>query len=65
MWDRVKYVGSRRLDPNKAQVRAEMQERADEGSFDGVWMAHETDVPLRDVFPDGWEDGGEDALGMV
>jgi hypothetical protein len=63
--DRVKYVGSGRLGPNKAQVRAEMQERADEGSFDGVWMAHETDVPLRDAFPNGWEDGGEDALGMV
>jgi hypothetical protein len=63
--DRVKYVGSGRLGPNKAQVRAEMQERADEGSFDGVWMAHETDVPLRDAFPNGWEDGGEDALGRV
>ncbi len=28
--DRVKYVGAGRLGPNKAQVRAEMQERADE-----------------------------------
>ncbi len=26
--DRVKYVGSGRLGPNKAQIRAEMQERA-------------------------------------
>ena len=42
-----------------------MQERADDGSFDGIWMAHKTDVPLRDAFPNGWEDGGEDALGMV
>ncbi len=29
--DRVKYVGIGRLGPNRAQVRAEMQERADEG----------------------------------
>ena len=42
-----------------------MQERADEGSFDGVWMAHETDVPVRDAFPYGWEEVGKDALGMV
>ena len=35
-----------------------MLERADEGSFDGVWMAHETDVLLRDAFPNGLEDGG-------
>jgi hypothetical protein len=63
--DRVKYVGSGRLGPNKAQVRAEMHERADEGSFDGVWMGLETYVPLRDAFPNGWEDGGEDALRMV
>jgi len=56
--DRVKYVGTGRLGPNKAHVREEMQERADDGEFDGVWMAHETDVPLRDAFPNGWEDGG-------
>ncbi len=42
--DRVKYVDTGRLGPNKAQVRAEMRERADDGEFDGVWMAHETDV---------------------
>jgi hypothetical protein len=60
---RVKYVGTGRLGPNKAQVRAEMQERADDGEFDGVSMAHETDEPLRDAFPNGWKDGGEDALG--
>ncbi len=60
--DRVKYVGAGRLGPNKAQVRAEMQERANEGEFDGVWMAHETDVPLRNAFPNGWGDAGGDAL---
>jgi len=47
---------------NKAQVRAKMQERADDGEFDGVWMANETDVPLRDAFPNGWEDARGDAL---
>jgi hypothetical protein len=60
--DRVKYVGIGRLGPNKAQGRAEMQERADDGEFDGVWMANETDVPLRDAFPNGWEDARGDAL---
>ncbi len=61
--DRVKYVGIGRLSPNnKAQVRAEMQERADDKEFDGVWMAHETDVPLRDAFSNGWGDAGGDAL---
>jgi len=60
--DRVKYVGFGRLGPNIAQVWAEMQERADDEEFDGVWMSHETDVPLRDAFPNGWEDAGGDAL---
>jgi hypothetical protein len=58
--DRVKYVGIGRLGPNKAQVWAEMQERADDGEFDGVCMTHETDVPLRDGFPIGWGDAGGD-----
>jgi hypothetical protein len=61
--DMVKYVGSGHLGPNKARVRAEMQESAYEGEFDGVWMAHETDAPLRDAFPNGWGDVGGDALG--
>ncbi len=58
-------MGTVRLRPNKAQVRAKMQERVDDGEFDGVLMAHETDVPLRDTFPNGWEDGGKDALEKV
>ena len=41
--DRVKYVGTRLLGPNIAQVRAEMHERADGGEFEGLWMSHETD----------------------
>ena len=39
-----------------------MQERAYGGEFDGIWMAHETDVPLRDAFPYGWGDAGGDGL---
>ena len=50
------------LGPNIAQVRADMQERADMGEFDGMWMAHETDVPVRDAFPNGWGDVGGDGL---
>ncbi len=34
--DMVKYVGAGRMGPNKAQVRAEMQERADKGEFAGI-----------------------------
>ena len=60
--DRVKYVGFGRLGPNKAQGRAEMQERADDGEFDGVWMTHKKDVPLRDAFHNGWGGAGGDAL---
>ena len=33
------------------------------GEFMGMWMAHETDEPLRVAFPNGWEDMWEDALG--
>jgi len=56
-------VGTGRLGPNKAQVRARMQERADDGEFEGLWMSHETEEPLRDAFPNGWGECGEDALG--
>ena len=51
--DRVKYVGAGRMGPNKAQVRAAMHDRADGGEFAGMWMAHETNVPVRDAFPNG------------
>jgi hypothetical protein len=60
--DRVKYVGTERLAPSKAKVRAEMHDRADGGEFAGLWMAHETDVPIRDAFPNGWGACGGDAL---
>jgi hypothetical protein len=60
--DRVKYVGYGRLGPNKAQVRAGMHERANVGEFEGLWMSHKTDEPLRDAFPNGWGECGDDAL---
>jgi len=40
-----------------------MNAQANEGEFKGVNMAHETDEPTRDAFPNGWEDIGGDALG--
>jgi hypothetical protein len=62
--DRVKYMGAGRLGPNKAKFRAVMQEKADEGELDGrLWMSRETHEPLRDAFPNGWGECGEDALG--
>ncbi len=56
-------MGNGRLGANKAQVRAEMQKRADGGEFEGLWMSHETDEPLRDAFPNGWGKYGGDGLG--
>ena len=39
--------------------------RADEGEFMGMYMAHETDEPTRDAFPNGWGDiGGCFRLGL-
>ena len=59
----TKYVGTGTVGANKAQVRQDMNTRADEGEFMGVYMAHETDEPTRDEFPNGWGDIGGDALG--
>ncbi len=59
---RVKYVGTGKMGPNKAHVRAEIQGMADGGEFAGVWMAHETDVPIMDAVPNGWGECGGDAL---
>jgi len=35
-------------------------ERAYVGEYRGMWMAHETDVPLRDAFSNGWGNVEED-----
>jgi hypothetical protein len=39
-----------------------MIDMADEGEFVGMYMAHETDEPTRDAFPNGWGDIVKDAL---
>ena len=61
MLDMTKYVGTETVGINKEQIRQEMQDRADEGEFVGMWMANETDEPTRDVFPNGrWDIRGDD-----
>jgi len=61
--DRTKYVGFGTTGQNKAQVRQDMMAMSYASEFMGMWMAHETDEPLRDTFPNGCGDMGEDALG--
>ncbi len=51
--DRTKYVGTGTTGHNRAQVRQKMITRADAGEFREMWMALETDEPLRDAFPNG------------
>jgi hypothetical protein len=50
---RTKYVGTGKTGHNRALVRQEMIAMTDVGEFMGMWMAHETDEPLRDAFPNG------------
>ena len=63
---RTKYVGTGASGSNKAQVKQAMIDRADEGEFVGMYMAHETDEPTRDALPSGWGDngGGRSRLGL-
>ncbi len=44
-----------------------MRDRAYVGEFKGMWMAHETDQPTRDAFPNGWGGigGGCSRLGLA
>jgi hypothetical protein len=37
-----------------------MHERANKGEFEGLYMSHETDEPLRDAFLNGLGECGED-----
>ncbi len=53
MLDRTKYVRTGTVGSNKAQIRQEMHDRADDGEFVGMWMAHETGEPTREAFPNG------------
>jgi hypothetical protein len=38
---------------NMTRIMQDMIERSDVGEYLGMWMAHETDVPLRNGFPNG------------
>ena len=53
--DMTKYVGHGHTGMNMARIRKEMGDRADQGEYFDMWMAHETDVPIRNAFPvGGW-----------
>ena len=54
--DKTKYVGIGLSSPNKAQIRQDMRGKGDTGEHAGFFMAHETDVLMRDAFPLGWGD---------
>jgi hypothetical protein len=56
IFDRTKYLGIGVLGTNRAQIKQGMRDRVDAGEYIGVWAAHETDVPSRDVFPTSWGD---------
>jgi hypothetical protein len=63
--DRTKYVGTGAVGANKAQVRQDMNAWADEGEFVAMYMAHKTDEPTWDAFPNRWGDIGGDVLGKA
>ena len=64
--DMTKYVGTGLTGSNRAQIRKEMVDiRRDMGEHDGIFMAHETDVPLRDAVSSRWGDCWEDGLDWV
>jgi len=57
--DMTKYVGTCHTTPNIAQIWQEMRGKGDLGEHAGIYMAHETDVPLMmDAFPSGWGTAG-------
>ncbi len=60
--DMTKYVGTGRAGSNRAQNRKEMVDRGDIGEHDGIFMAHETNIPVRDAFPSRWGYCWGDAL---
>ncbi len=47
--DRTKYVGTHVPCMSRDQIRLPMGEREDIGEYTGMYMAHETYAPLRDV----------------
>jgi hypothetical protein len=48
--DSTKYVGDGIEGLNRDQNRLGMVERADQGEFESVFFAHETDMPRGDTF---------------
>jgi hypothetical protein len=60
--DMTKYVGSGQSTHNRAQIRQDMRGMGDRGEHTGLFMAHETDVPMKDAFPSRWEVCWGDAL---
>ena len=51
--DKTKYAGTGATRAHKAHVKQDVIDRADEKEFVGMYMAHETDEPRRDAFPNG------------
>ena len=52
--DRTKYVSTGKTTAIRTEIRMEMRERGDMGGHGHLWMAHETDVPMRYAFLIGW-----------
>jgi hypothetical protein len=60
--DMTKYVGTCHAAHNMARIRQNMRGRGDMGEHAGLYMAHETDFPMRDAFPSRWGGYWGDAL---
>jgi len=54
--DMTKSVGSGKSAPNRAHIRQDMRDMGDRGGHTGLFMAYETEVPMRDAFPSRWRD---------
>ncbi len=63
--DMTKYAGTGHSAANRARIRQDMRGKGDLGELAGLYMAHETDVPMRDAFPSRWGDCWGDALDKV
>ena len=50
------YVGTCQTSPNMAKIGHDIWGRGDVGGHNGLFMANETVVPMRDAFLIGWGD---------
>ncbi len=50
------YVGTCQTSPNMAKIGHDIRGRGDVGGHNGLFMANETVVPMRDAFLIGWGD---------